>query len=355
MKAEPRRTPALTSETIDALLAPLADARGVLLAVSGGPDSTALLLMAARWAREKGRPNVEVATVDHAMREGAHAEAEVVAAVCQRLGLTHHLLEWRGEKPHSRIQERAREARYRLLSDCARAIGADFLVTAHHADDQAETVLFRLLRGSGIAGLAGMPERAMRGGVVLARPLLSLNKADLVAFCQKHGEAFGLDPSNTDPRFARTRLRKLTGVLAAQGLGAAEFARLARRAARMEDAVNRQTEAASARLPWPWGGKCDAHLLFGEPLEVAQRLVAQRIAGIGGRLDRPASLEQMERLALTLRDALANRAALRANIGGASIELSADGELRVALEAPRRNSAGEAPARTGNPQKTCAE
>lgn len=335
LKADTRPTVTLTSSLIDDLFAPLANARGILLAVSGGPDSTAMLLMAAQWTRRAARPRVDVATVDHGMRAGSRAEADAVAALCQQLGFAHHTLEWRGEKPRSRIQERAREMRYSLLIECARAIGADYLVTAHHADDQAETVLFRLLRGSGIAGLAGMPDLAKRDGLFLARPLLRVSKADLVAYCDENGQAFAHDPSNLDPRFARTRLRKLTALLAAEGLGAAEFDRLAQRAARMEQAVARQADAAKARLVWSATGTCRARELFAEPLEIAQRLLAARIAEIGGRSARPPDFEQMERLASELRGALENNSAFRANVGGASIELNPKGNIKVSPERPR--------------------
>ena len=336
----------LTSGAIDVLFASLAHAKRVLLAVSGGPDSTALTLMAASWSLQPGRPNVEVATVDHAMRAEARAEVDAVADLCRRLDLPHHVLEWRGARPKSRIQELAREARYRLLIDCAGAIGADCLVTAHHADDQAETVLFRLLRGSGIAGLAGMPQSAVRDGVALVRPLLSLSKADLVAYCREHGEAFARDPTNDDPRFARTNLRKLTTILAKEGLGATEFARLARRAASMEDAVRRATEAASARLAWPVGGPCDARALFAEPLEVAQRLIAARVHEIGGRAGRPIRLDQIEALAMTLKDALERNATHRANIGGSDIALSRLGRLTIKPESPRRKIAAKRDVKT---------
>lgn len=346
MKVQKLKTPALTIEAINTLFAPLSKARGILLAVSGGPDSTALLLMAAIWSRGSGRPKAEVATVDHAMRPGARAEAEAVGALSQRLGFTHRILEWHGEKPRTRIQERAREARYSLLIDCANSIGADFLVTAHHADDQAETILFRLLRGSGIAGLAGMPEVAIRDGVFLARPLLGLRKADLVAFCTKHGQDFAFDPSNKDPRFARTRLRELTKILAAEGLGAAEFSRLARRAALMEEAVRQQTEAAAARLRWSATGRCDARTLLGEPRVIAQRLLAARIDGVVGGSDRPSNLEQMERLVEALCFALGTTTTFRANVGGASIELSAKGELSVVPESPRKKQGARSLARS---------
>ena len=151
-----RRSHAPSAADIEALFAPLGRARTLLIAVSGGPDSTALLLMAAEWARRRGRTRIEAATVDHGLRPESAEEAKAVAALCARLGVAHRILQWKGAKPASRLQERAREARYRLLVDHAKAIGADALLTAHHADDQAETVLFRLLRGSGVAGLRGM-------------------------------------------------------------------------------------------------------------------------------------------------------------------------------------------------------
>ncbi len=328
---------ALSPARIAALLAPLASAKGLLLAVSGGPDSTALLILAARWAAEGGRPPIAVATVDHGLRAGAAAEAEAVAALARRFGLPHHRLEWTGTKPRSRIQERAREARYGLLGVCARGIGADVVVTAHHADDQAETVLFRLLRGSGIGGLAGMAPAVPLGDLTLARPLLALPKRALVELCAAEGVAFFEDPSNADPRFARTRLRRLTALLAAEGLGGAQIARLARRAGQIEEAAAVQAQAAAARLGWgaPAAAR-DARALTAEPIEIVQRLLVAEIARVGGRAPRRLRLEAIETLARALRDAQAAGRALRANVGGASVELSAAGALRVTPEAPRR-------------------
>jgi tRNA(Ile)-lysidine synthase len=330
---------AISPARIEQLFAPLAEARGVLLAVSGGPDSTALLLMAAPWALGDGRPRVDVATVDHGMREGSREEAEAVAELAKRLGLSHRAIEWKGPKPKSRIQERAREARYQLLGAYAREIGADFLVTAHHADDQAETVLFRLLRGSGIAGLRGMDSAATQDGLTLLRPLLGLRKAELTAYCEAHREPFARDPSNLDPRFKRTHLRRLAGVLAQEGLGACEIARLSRRAARMEEAVVAQCAAAAARLGWtsPVALR-DADALFGEPLEIALRLLRSEIARVSGKTPRDIRLDRIESLAEALQQARADGRAMRANVGGASVSLSAKGALRVAPEAPRRGA-----------------
>jgi tRNA(Ile)-lysidine synthase len=322
---------------IEALFAPLAHAKGLLLAVSGGPDSTALMIMAAHWAERPGRPKVEVATIDHGLRSGARAEAEAVGAHARRRGLKHHLIEWRGEKPSSRIQERAREARYLLLAERALEIGADHIVTAHHADDQNETVLFRLLRGSGVAGLKGMETATPRGGVILARPLLFLRKSDLIAYCRDEGENFFDDPANTDPRFARTGLRRLAALLAEQGFGPAEAARLARRAARMEEAVARATQAAAERLNWSQPNPSrDARALFGEPDEVALRLLHCEIARVGGRKAAHIRLEQVEALAEALHGSAARGEKFSTTLGGASLRLSEKGVLRIERAPARR-------------------
>jgi tRNA(Ile)-lysidine synthase len=340
LKKTPPVGATISPARIDALFTPLAQAKAVLLAVSGGPDSTALLLMTALWARAPGRPRIEVATVDHAMRAGSGDEARNVATLAQRLGMTHHLIEWRGPKPRSRIQERARQARYELLGACAREIGADFLVTAHHADDQVETVLFRLIRGSGIGGLRGMDGVAAKGKVTLARPLLGLRKTELVAFCKAAGEAYAHDPSNADPRFARTHLRRLAMMLAAEGLGVNEIARLSRRAAQMEEAVVAQVRAAAVRLEWNAVRAIrDGVALLQEPQEIVQRLLTIEIARVAGKQSRQIRLEAIETLALALLRARAQNKAMRANIGGASVHLSAKGALSVSPEAPRRAGA----------------
>jgi tRNA(Ile)-lysidine synthase len=335
-----RRAPPASDNAVgarsEALFAPLAEAKGLLLAVSGGPDSTALMIMAAEWAKRPGRPKVDVATIDHGLRPEAHLEAEAVAAHARRRGLVHHLIEWPGEKPKTRLQERAREARYRLLAEKALAIGADHIVTAHHADDQNETILFRLLRGSGIAGLRGMAPFALLDGLVLARPLLGLRKAELIAYCRERGEAYFEDPSNEDPRFARTRLRRLAALLAEEGFGPDEAARLSRRAARMEEAVARATQATAARLKLESNGPQDARALFAEPQEIALRLLKDALHRAGGAKAAAIRLEQIEALADALQDKLASGEAHGATLGGLKLRLSAKGYLTIDRAPPRR-------------------
>jgi tRNA(Ile)-lysidine synthase len=219
--------------------------RGVLLAVSGGPDSTALMHAAAAL-REASGASVAVATVDHGLRPGSDAEAADVGRAARTLGLPHTRLPWAGPKPGTGLQEAARDVRYALLSAHAAAIGAGLVLTGHTRDDQAETVLMRLAAGSGLAGLAGMrAERALAPGLVLGRPFLHLPKAILVAWCEARGLAYLRDPSNADPRFARGRLRDAWPVLEREGLTPARLARLAERAARDEGSRTRWPCAAS--------------------------------------------------------------------------------------------------------------
>src|SRR5205085_2304338 len=164
------------------------------LAVSGGPDSLALLLLAA--AQRPGQ--IEAATIDHALRAGSRDEAAMVAATCERLGVPHAILTARwSELPETAIQERARHQRYSLLAYWAEERRLDAIATAHHAEDQAETVLMRLARGAGVKGLAGMRPRSVSPGahVRLVRPLLGWRRAELEQVCAAAGVTPALDPS----------------------------------------------------------------------------------------------------------------------------------------------------------------
>lgn len=175
--------------------------RPFALAVSGGPDSMALMRLAA------GLKPV-VFTVDHGLRPESAGEAAQVGAWARALGLSHEVLRWEGEKPKAGIQEAARAARYRLMTEAAGRVGPRSLLTGHTLDDQIETVVMRRGKGSGPTGLAGMPSQSEIGEAVrLVRPLLATRKAALVAWLGSLGQAFILDPSNADLRFDRGRLR----------------------------------------------------------------------------------------------------------------------------------------------------
>jgi len=188
------------------VLAPAGVRLGV--AVSGGPDSLALLFLAA-----EARPGeIEAATVDHGLREGSRAEAEKVADLCERLGVPHSILAIQWDlPPTSAIQEQARMVRYGALANWMLERNLLALLTGHHLDDQAETLIMRLKRGSGIRGLAGMRRTASLPGdpdFPLLRPLLGWRRVELQEVCDESGLSPIEDPSNLDERHERVRVRR---------------------------------------------------------------------------------------------------------------------------------------------------
>lgn len=178
----------------------------IAVGVSGGPDSLALTLLLHGWAQARNG-SVLALTVDHGLRPEAAAEARQVGAWLGARGVPHRTLVWNGDKPDTGIQAAARQARYRLLAEAAAEHGILHLAVAHHADDQAETILFRQERGSGAEGLAGMTASRSLGVVRLIRPLLGWTKAAMVATCTAHSQLFIEDPSNRSADYARPILR----------------------------------------------------------------------------------------------------------------------------------------------------
>ena len=299
---------ALNAADIRSLFADLADHPALVLAVSGGPDSTALLVLVARWRKRLKRgPKLIAITVDHGLRAEARREALAVKRLALSLGVEHRTLRWSGRKPSTGLQEAARLERYRLLAGAARAASARHVLTAHTLDDQAETVLIRLTRGSGVSGLAAMARIAPVPGstdIALVRPLLDLRKAQLLATLRKAGIAYADDPSNRDPRFTRARLRAAMPALEREGLNAGRLALLARRVRRAEAALEAVVDAAVAALaagvlapqPWPDTGPIEFPAVqFGRlPAEVTLRLLGRAIAHVGS--EGPVELAKLEAL-----------------------------------------------------------
>ena len=198
------------------LFAAAAGSGAVGLAVSGGADSLALMLLAHEWANsDPSAPRLVVYTVDHGLRPEAEAETAFVMHEATRRGLAVRTLKWIGKKPSVGLQEAARQARYRLIGDAMRADGVRLLLTAHHRDDQAETVLMRLAHGSGLEGLRGMTPIAEVEGVRVFRPLLGVASDDLRAIVAAAGLTPVADPSNVDHHYERVRWRKALPPLAA--------------------------------------------------------------------------------------------------------------------------------------------
>ncbi|MGB1548602.1 MAG: tRNA lysidine(34) synthetase TilS, partial [Alphaproteobacteria bacterium] len=220
------------------------------VAVSGGTDSLALTLLAAEWAKARGGV-VLALTVDHGLRREAAAEARQVGKWLRAQRIPHRILRWEGKKPKTGIQEAAREARYGLLTERCRKEGILHLLLAHHQEDQAETFLFRMMRGSGIEGLAAMPRLAEREDLRLLRPLLEIPKARLRATLEAAGQDWIEDPSNADRAFARVRLREAFPALAGKGVTAERVHKMTQHLARVRAELDGTTAlllAAGATL-----------------------------------------------------------------------------------------------------------
>jgi tRNA(Ile)-lysidine synthase len=351
---------AVSDAEADRLFAQFVIEPALVLAVSGGPDSTALMLLAARWCkRHKLTTRLLAVTVDHGLRREARGEAVAVKRLAAELGIAHRTRRWIGPKPTTGLQERARYARYRILHAEARAAKARFVLTAHTLDDQAETVLLRLARGSGMAGIAGMAREVhfselLAGGFVLpggsrpngtasgapvslARPLLQIAKKRLIATLHEAGLAYAEDPSNADPRFARVRLRRLLPALAAEGLTVDRLDRLARRVQRGEAALKQTTEAAAERFGFATESRAIA--MPGRdwlelPAEIALRLLGRAIDRLGN--EGPVELGKLEAFSEALARAVADSTdRFRRTLAGAMVTLK-KGTIVIECAPPRR-------------------
>ena len=349
-------------------------APAIVLAVSGGPDSIALMWLAARWRRRLARgPRLIAVTVDHGLRVEAAREAREVKRLARMLDLPHRTMRWTGAKPRTGLPAAARNARYRLLAQAARSSGATHILTAHTRDDQAETLLMRLFRGSGIAGLAAMAPLTEREGVWLARPFLNVSKSQLVATLKSAKIGFAEDPTNRDTHFTRPRIRAVMPVLAAEGGDARNLARLASRLARanaaveilvdgaerylsfkdpaLRDSTLRERGASASGLEaWSFEAKAFA----GMPEEVRLRLLLRAIDRFGH--EGPAELGKVENLLSALDRALdralvenagasrprlkqRSKQGLKQTLAGALVSLI-DGRISVAPAPPRRRRPG---------------
>jgi tRNA(Ile)-lysidine synthase len=269
--------------------------------VSGGADSLALMLLTAAWCKANKAPPPLVLTVDHALRKESADEAAKVADWAHARGLPHETLNWRGPKPAENIQARAREARYRLSGERMRAAGVRVLLTGHTLDDQAETFLLRLARGSGLDGLSGMAglapfPLAEFADLKIARPLLGFAHGRLTATLTNLRHPWLTDPSNANDRFARVKVRQAAAALEQAGLTheriAAAAAHLARARGAIDAAVAALVAAGVETTPWGYA-LVDSERFAAAPREVALRALARLIEAVGGH-DYPPRFEQTE-------------------------------------------------------------
>lgn len=304
------------------------------LAVSGGADSLALMELARRWQAQSGAdaPRLSVLCVDHGLREASSHEAQWVVSRARALGLGAATLRWEPGDKKSRIQADARHARYELMARYAHENGLDALVTAHHLDDQAETVLMRLGRGSGLDGLTAIAERGFWAGLPLIRPFLDVPKARLVATLNARGLEWLDDPGNADTRFERVRVRQAMDQLEAIGIGAGALARTAKRLRRARTALDQTTSRFlrdSSRLDAAGYCQIDAAALRDAPEEIALRAMGRVISGVGGR----AATLRLSKLEVLL-ETLQARAAASLTLGGCQV-IAGEKEILVLRESGR--------------------
>ncbi|MET1412652.1 tRNA lysidine(34) synthetase TilS [Roseibium sp. HPY-6] len=224
---KPAEPQGLSADEVDTLLSCLKPFSNLALGVSGGADSLCLMVLFSEWRLRTSWPgNAEVLVVDHGLRTESTKEAQFVLDTASAHGLSAHLLTWHGEKPLSNIQETARSARYRLIAEHMNGSGAQALVLGHHLDDQAETFLDRLTRGSGVSGLSAMSADEANGAAELRllRPLLAMRKKRLEASLRDRQLTWCEDPSNHDAKYKRSRLRRILNLLEQEGLSAEKLA-----------------------------------------------------------------------------------------------------------------------------------
>ncbi len=322
----------LTGGEFEALMAPFGPFEStphLAVAVSGGGDSLALLRLADEWARALGG-RVTAVTVDHGLRAGSADEIMKLNGWLKELAIEHRILTWTGAKPATGIQAAARDARYALMSGWCREKGVLHLLIAHTLEDQAETFLMRLARGSGVDGLAAMPGVAERFGLRLLRPLLSVPKARLRALLGSRGQDWIEDPSNRDQAYERVRVRRLMPDLAAAGLDPEALSRTAARMAGARLALEGAASELIARAAFfhPAGfARLDRNVLATAPDEVALHVLGRILMALGGGDYKP-HRRKLERLWAALR-----QKNISLTLGGCRVEERSGGALLVCREA----------------------
>ena len=278
------------------------------VAVSGGGDSVALMLLLAAYAKQAKLPAPIVLTVDHGLRPDSAKDAKAVAKMASDAGLKAHVLTFKGAAPKSDIEAEARAVRYRLMGEWLTANKLAALYVAHTMEDQAETFLLRLSRGSGLDGLSAMRAIArfpLSGfdGLRVVRPLLEFPRAALRDYLMSKKQTWLEDPMNADPRFARSKLRAAWPQLEALGLTASRLADAADHLGRAREALEGMTDALTARAVRfeAQGALLDSVRLKMAPREVGLRVLAAVLSRVSDENYRP-RFGRLERLFDSIRD-----------------------------------------------------
>lgn len=292
--------------------------QNIAVGLSGGGDSMALAHIMCIWAQGQDK-SIHLLTVNHNLRPEALDEAKQVAHfVSQFPNATHSILTWtHDEKPDSAVMEQARHARYDLMHDYCVMHDIQTLCIAHHADDNLETFLFRLAKGSGLGGLTGMREWTDLKSIRIYRPLLQHSHDDLIEYCLQNRIDWIEDPSNRDEKYARPRLRN---ALADEGLNAKRFAKTCTRLARAQDALDWLVQQAINTVSLKNNHEIDFGELKYFPLDIQIRVLQKLIAGVGNvNHSYPPKLERVEEILATIKPSQS------ATLHGCVLSLSKDG------------------------------
>ena len=264
--------------------------RRVAVAVSGGADSMALM-----HALHAAGVDIVALHVNHGLRDAADADAVVVARGAERLGIECHILAWTGDKPATGIEDAARAARYALMVNFCRENNIDTIMVAHHADDQIETFLMNLARGSGLYGLAAMRPVTMRDGIQIVRPFLDVRRAELGRYCDDNKIEYVHDEMNDDERYARVRMRRRRGALRDElGISDERILLAIKNLGRTRDAMDEYINARLDGVIQNGRVLVNAFFLFDEPVDIRLKLLGCMLTRIGGNDYQP-RLTSLER------------------------------------------------------------
>lgn len=259
------------------------DGRRLAVAISGGVDSVCLL----HWLVEIGA-DVTALHVNHGLRAAAEIETQYVRDLCQKLNVPCHIFYWTGDKPATGLEAAARDARYKMMTDFCRDNNIDALMVAHQADDQIETFLMNLARGSGVYGLAAMRAVSYRDGVMIARPLLGVWRDQLKQYCDEHGIRYFADEMNSDEHYTRVRIRKNRHVLAtALGIGDERILLAIENLGRTRDAMDAGIEKLVSGVMHNGYAMFSDSFLFDLDTDIGLKFLGTLIQKIGGNCYQP--------------------------------------------------------------------
>ena len=294
---------------------PFKTEHAIAVALSGGADSMALTALLSAWCAAHA-VKLHILHVDHGLRAESKIESAVIKSWVKNIPYAaFKILPWvHKTKITHKIQEQARDARYALMAKYCHTHKINYLCVAHHKDDQAETILFRLAKGSGLDGMTGIKQSQIYDDhLTILRPLLSYTHADLISYCKNQKLNWLEDPSNTSDKFARARLRNSRDILAAEGLTTDRLNQFALRCARARVALNFAADEFITRTKMPMSKNEIAFPLANIqkcPNEILIRILQKSINEIQGKRKYPPSLEQLEIIAEKILEKTNGRATL---------------------------------------------